>query len=234
PKKSYLADAMKNVRYLFVLSLLFLLACNRKLDLIEPKDYYPIIDGKYRIYAVKDSNYITTGAVSRFYYQKELTNGTELDLMNRTVSKLEIQRSDSLSNFQFFQVWTQYKNREAAERIEGNTKYVVLRFPVFRGKTWDGNQYNNFGVMNYQYLSIDTTVTVGGKTYSNCVWVLRRQSDPDSRQYNFLSYEIYAPGIGKIKQYDRYIEYIIREGRPPQIDSDKSFHHEEELLEHNY
>ena len=226
---------MKKFRsFLPLVFLILLAACSRKLDLAEPKEFYPIQDGKFRTYSVKDSSYTTTGAVGRSFFQKELTNGTEIDLKGRVVSKLEIQQADSGQQFQFFQVWTQYKDREAAERIQGNTKYIVLRFPAAKGKNWDGNQFNNFGAMNYTYLSTDTTVTVAGKEYTNCAWVLRRQSDPDSRQFSFLSYEIYAPGIGKIKQYDRYIEYIIREGRPPQIDSDKSYHYEEDLLEHNY
>lgn len=218
-----------------MLLLIFLLhlGCNRKIEYEFPDlNLYPIIQGKYRIYQVIDTTYTTQGSVPKFYYKKELTDSNEVDLKNRTISRLNILRGNSLDSLTFSELWTQYKDNAWAERIEGNTKYLVLKFPTRLNDSWNGNEFNNLGKENFVYLNIDTTVVVNGVTYPNCVYIQQRKNTT-SLLTEINTYEIYAKGIGKIKRYDSFKKYNLNPNGTRSLTTD-SYFYEETLLEHNY
>lgn len=210
-----------------------LLSCNRNLEYEYPDlNLYPLIQGKFRIYEVKDTTYTTSGAVAKQYYKKELTDSNEVDLNNRPLSRLEIYRGNTLDSLTFSELWTQYVDANWAERIEGNTKYVVLMFPVKQGTTWDGNMFNNNGKENFVYKNLDTTVVVNGVEFKNCVYVQQRLSN-SSLLTEINTYEIYARGIGKIKRYDSYKKYNLSPTGDRILTTD-SYFYEEVLFMHNY
>jgi len=223
----------KNIVFLGICLIFFNIACNRKIEYEFPDlNLYPIIQGKYRIYQVKDTTYTTQGSVYKFYYKKEETDSNELDLKNRTISRLNIFISDSLNNWTFSELWTQYKDANWAERIEGNTKILVLKFPVKLNESWNGNEFNNKGKENFVYANIDTTVTINGVTYPNCVFIQQRLSNA-SLLSEINTYEIYAKGIGKIKRYDNYKKYNLNPNGTRSLTTE-SYFYEETLLLHNY
>ena len=172
------------------------------------------------------------------YFKKEVTEGTETDLLGREVSKLWLYTSpDSLgSNYSwsFSELWTQWADDQNAERIEGNKRLWVLRLPPYQGSTWNGNFYNNEGAQTYEYINLDTTVTIQGTTYENCVYVLQvpfRQPVEQQGGAIFIiehAYEIYAPGIGKIVRYCKY--FVAQDGVP---ESESKVYYEE-LVSHNF
>jgi hypothetical protein len=228
-------------------------ACRREYDPVPPmaKEIFPIEDGKYRIYHVIDTSYASaTLEDARSYYKRELTDGTETDLLDREVSTLWLHTStDTLGTpdapiyiWDFDQLWTQYLGTEFAERIEGNTRKLILRWPPYEGATWNGNLYNNLEDQTYQYINLDTTVVVRGKTYANCVYVLQVPfrmpvvKTPGNPPPPFFliehAYEIYAPKIGKIVGYYKYYEEQVISGSV-QIDEDSRIYYEE-LVSHNY
>jgi hypothetical protein len=197
-------------------------SCNRELDPVAPylNEIYPIQDGKARIYHVVDTVYATTNSQLfevRTYFKKEEASGTEEDLLGREVSKLYISQSpDTLPadvyRWTFSELWTQYAGEGYAERIEGNVRYLVLRLPPYEFSVWNGNLYNNGDVETYQYMNLDTTVTVQGNTYEHCVYVLQipyRRPVANQGGTYFVeehAYEIYAPKIGKIVRYTKLYE----------------------------
>lgn len=218
---------------LWAINILIHLSCNRKIEYEFPDlDLYPIIQGKYRIYQVIDTTYTTQGSVAKFYYKKELTDSNEVDLKNRVISRLNIYRGHSLDSLTFSELWTQYKDASWAERIEGNTKYLVLKFPVRKNDSWNGNEFNNLGKENFMYLNIDTSVVINGVTYHNCVYVQQRWNN-SSLLTEINTYEIYAKGIGKIKRYDSFKKYNLNPNGTRSLTTD-SYFYEETLLEHNY
>ncbi len=233
---------------LFLAGLFILASCNRTYD--PTPEYatrlFPLEDGKYRIYHVVDTVFET--AVSSEYevqtfYKREMVDGTETDLLDREVSKLWIYKSpDTLGtpdnpvyNWDFYALWTMYNGEQYAERTEGNTRYLVLKNPVYPDASWNGNLFNDQGQKTYRYTNIDTTVTVQGVTYDNCVFVLQQefyQPFADSAQAIFISdyqYEIYAPDIGMIL---RYYKTYRRESNS--VIADKSRIFREEVVEHNF
>jgi hypothetical protein len=246
------------MRHLKIATLLLLLglgstACRKDYDPVPAtaKTIFPIEDGKHRIYHVVDTSYASaTLEEARTYYLRELTDGTETDLLDRDVSKLWLHTStDTLGTpaapvyaWRFYQLWTQYLGESFAERIEGNTRKLVLRWPPYKGSTWNGNLFNELETQTYQFMNIDTTVVVQGKTYEHCVYVLQVpfrmpvvKIPGNSPPPFFLiehAYEIYAPKIGKIVGYYKYYEEQVINNQV-QIDADSRIYREE-LVDHNY
>ena len=207
---------------------------------------YPIEDGKHRIYHVTDTVFETVQSGPyevQTYYRKEFTDGVETDLLGREVSKLWTYNStDTLGtpanpiyNWIFDEVWTQYKGADYWERIEGNTRYLVLRNPAILHATWNGNLYNDGDVESYEYINIDTLMEIRGQTYAHCVYVEQLEYYrplPDTFGSIFIvehAYEVYAPGIGKVQKLRKNLLY--QDGIPKESDSRIYY---EELVSHNY
>jgi hypothetical protein len=221
-------------------------ACNREYDPTpEHVDrVYPLNEGQYRIYHVVDTSYKSTGAGgldASTYFKRERTGGTEEDLLGRTTHKLWVETSpddlgtptEPVYTWTFSSLWTQYADDNYAERIEGNTRYLVLKIPPYEGATWNGNLFNAEDVQTYEYINIDTAVTIRGIEYPNCVFVLQvpfRQPVLSPGGVFFLiehAYEIYAPDIGKILRYSKY--YVEQNGV---VEEDSRIYYEE-LVSHN-
>ena len=215
----------KNLFLLFfgLASYLLFSSCNKTYDPVPAytETIFPTTGVKSRVYYVIDTVY--SSATSSFdvnrYYRKEVPNGTETDLTDRVVERLEIftaiDSTDSLGNlvldYSFSELWTQYKGETYAERTEGNVRYLPLRFPVFTNLSWNGNLYNNQSVLTYTYTNIDTTVVLNGVTYPNCVFVLqvpfRASGSPAGFYIIEYAWELFAPNIGKIARYKkRYLQ----------------------------
>ena len=142
----------------------------------------------------------------------------EEDLLGRKITLLQVEQSAFSQGLDYdfipTRVWSQYKPTEPegsyfAERTEENQRILVLKFPVFTNISWNGNQFNTLGEKEFYYSNIDTTVTVQGNTFENCVVVIQENVDGLIRKS--LVYEIYAPGVGLIK---KYINTIVKDGPP--------------------
>jgi hypothetical protein len=166
--------------------------------------------------------YLTQGSNKRSltldlkpHYRLERMGISETDQTGRPITRLETSRTPDTTNqnywedFVFDELWTLHRNNEFAERMEANIRYQVLAFPIRQGRQWDGNAFNtrNTGPDQqlYSYVNTDTTVTVAGRTYQNCVFVKQRKSK--TLLFDVDTYEVYAPGVGLIKRYDRSIIY---------------------------
>ncbi len=221
---------------------LFGLGCNRTQDIIPEHTYrlFPNEAGKFRIMYVEDTTFTTDGldapVVDR-YFRRELLSDTTTDLRGRVLRTIETSRSEeefgTEYRFQPGPVYAQYiepveGQTYFAERLANNQRVLVLQFPVFPGVTWNGNLFNNMDDQRFTYQSIDTTVIVRGKTYEQCVMVLREEREGI---FNIFSYEIYAPDIGLIKKYDRRL--IFNSGGSSAFNDSESRIRSEEIVEHN-
>ncbi len=226
----------------FPISLILLsISCNRNKEVIPEagENLFPVQQGKYLITEVADTTFNSAGPVVEKYFKKEEIGSTFTDLDDRPIQRIQISRSDySLGeNFQFepFRIWGQFLDTDAesgeyfAERIEDNTRYLVLRFPVFDEARWNGHLFNNLGNRIFNYQSTDTTVTVRGKRYEDCVMVVQRADTNSFITYSFI-YEIYAPEIGKIKRFERT---LVNDGPNGEFNPSRSRIYLEELVESN-
>jgi hypothetical protein len=235
-------NSTRSLLALMAIQLLLMLGCTREID---PKEfpgasYFPIELGKVRIYYVEDSTYRaaqTSGISVRRYYKKEVVSGFETDLLGREVAVLDIFESpDSLGSayqWTFARRDQQYLGTEHAERIENNTRYLSLRLPGHPHSNWNGNLYNDLGVENWTYASTDTTLLLGGKSYPRSLYVLQVPywQPVEQRGLTYFkiehAYEAYAPGIGKILKYRKFLEE--QNGNP----NPNSFVYYEYLVDHD-
>ncbi len=209
-----------------------LTGCNSTIDpvLPEPTAIFPVDSGKTRMYYVMDTVYQSTGGQfdDLRYYKRELGGGTAKDLLGRELSKLLIYTSpdslDSMSNpvfsWTFSELWSRFADDQGAELSEGNIRYQVLKFPIMEGLSWDGNSLNDEGEQTYEYISVDSTVTVNGIEFDDCVVVLQVPFRTAGTKISFyieeFAYEIYAPGVGKIFKYKK----VYSQQNPSDIDTD--------------
>ena len=214
-----------------LLGMMTAVGCVRKLD-YDPSDrnWFPAVEGRHRIYKVDSTifarcegcNEFDTligtrnnrfNIVRRTAFRKDLTDSVETDLRERVTHRLHVHYAPvdpvtgSYGPFDFFQVWTQYKDQYQAERIEANIKYVVLRFPPSTKISWNGNEFNAIGRESFRYLSLDSTVVVNGMRFERCAVVLQRQRKNLSE--DFYTYEIYAPGVGLIERYNADFTFYV-------------------------
>ena len=228
---------------LLIFSPLFFLQCERVKENILPHTdlIFPLEEGKYRITLVNDTTFTTAGINSpstESYYKRETNGKTETDLLGRETTLLQVDRSDFERGLDFDftpdRVWIQYRpideeSSHFAERIEENQRILVLKFPVFTNISWNGNQFNTEGVEEFYYANVDTSVTVQGQTFENCVMVIQEKTNGLIRES--FKYEIYAPEVGLIK---KYIRTIVNDGPPgEEFNPDESRIYLEELVEHN-
>jgi len=235
---------MHKIFWLGVLLVSLLMGCDRVQNVIPEytENIFPNEEGKYRISFVGDTTYNTSrinSPVSNLYYKREVLGGLEQDLNDREVRRIEVSRSPgSLGTdyeFTFDRLWTQFIQpvegaNYYAERTEDNVRLVKLQFPVFPGVRWNTNLFNTESNLIHTYQTIDTTVTIRGTTYENCVMVLikPRRKEPFTDEF---SYEIYAPDIGMIKKYDRNL--LFNESTGDGFNSAESYIYYEEIVEHN-
>jgi hypothetical protein len=217
------------------------MGCERTLPVNEvDRKYFPTDSARYRTYAVFSKSYNPADSVRKFFYKRELHEQQERDLNNRLRRVVRIEESpyDSLGfppyapeALRYKQLWQLWRTSDHSLRTEGNITYAVLGYPILVNRKWNGNQYNSSGTAQYQYRNIDTTVTLNGRTYSNCVFVVQRQNK--SLVSDVYTYELYAPNIGKIARFDRFLTYEIR-GNVGQRDiTSDSYEYSETLVEHN-
>ncbi|MFK7922762.1 MAG: hypothetical protein AB8H47_12435 [Bacteroidia bacterium] len=228
---------------LLVLSSLVLLNCNREKQIVEPHtlEIFPLEKGKFRVSYVRDTTFTTAGrekGVANVYFKKETVSDQEEDLLGRPINAIQIFRSDSFLypnyDFKASRVYSQYLEPQLSgdyygERIQENQRFLVLKFPVYEGVRWNGNQFNNLGSQEFKYQTIDTNVVIRGITYESCVMVVQK-ADTNNFISDKFAYEIYAPGIGLVKKYDYT---IVNDGPQGEFNPDESRIYIEEIEAHN-
>lgn len=223
-----------------LLATAFLLArCQREWDPVPEWTWriFPMDTTVTRLYAVTDSTYDNSGAIADVFYRKERLTTIQPDIAGRPLRRLETFRSARPdSGFLTDRVWTQYKDSAWGERTQENVRTLVLKFPAFDCNlswtdprniyTWDVNTYNDKGRTNRMYTNLDTTVTIGDKTYEHCV-VVANQPNPGPITY-YRAYEIYAPNIGLLVQYER--KMVFDRPAPARFNPAESFIHYQYLI----
>lgn len=229
---------MNNVNHLF-LSWLFLgivfCSCDEEILQVDSQaldTIYLVSEGEERMYYVLDSTFDVSGPLVEEYIKRERVIGTSTDLEGRTVYQIQVDRRNlDESSFRLSHRWSLWippapEVGTFIEQHEQNIRYVRMAYPVNRVNQWDGNKYNTLDTRIFSYLSIDTTVTVGTKTYEGCIFV-QEGSNQNSAIQQVEAYSIYQPGRGHILRYDRV---MVFDGPNREFNPDRSRIYREELL----
>lgn len=184
--------------------------------------YFPIDSGSYAIYNVKYVLYNDfEGTVDTFnYLLKEQIGETETDNLGKPYRRVERYiLNDSISNWQFRQVWAAQVQDNFAYRIEDNQRFVSISFPLFKGKEWDGlvyirkdttisipggtiDMYKDWS--NFSILSLDEPDIVAGISYDSVLTI--RRVDKINNIERRYSLEKYAKNIGLISRQDSILD----------------------------
>lgn len=159
--------------------------------------YFPLNSGRTWVYSIDSIAYDDNGPVQdidTFYYQyKEVVADSAIDDMGRLywVINRYYRNNDS-------DTWHQSRNYIAqiadnkAQKVEENTRFVKLVFPLRARNTWNGNMFNGRGSQTYRVVEFQTPYLVNGQTYSSV----------NIEQSNINNF------IEEIKRYERYAEKI--------------------------
>jgi hypothetical protein len=202
-------------RFLTVGLIVALVGCESEIDQLGPtvESYYPLQDRAVREYAVIDSILETGGWNVRRFRRRETARLTQQDQLGRTLLRIIV---DTASTGTFLEETTHWHvvDDGYAERIEGTERILVLSTPVIRGKTWNGNAYNERGAESFRYTQLDTAVTLqldaGERTFATSLRVQQRNRVLPELLDN--TWEVFAPGVGRILTVNRRLRYNLATG----------------------
>ncbi len=186
----------------FLLSTIIVLAaCNRNDDLVGVPQigtaYFPLKLGSIWVYKVDSIAYDDNGpkqAIDTFYYQyKEQITEVQTDDTGQPLYLVSrfFRQNDS-------DTWQQVRNYSAqiidnkVQRVEENTRFVKLVFPIKSRNTWNGNMFNAKGTQIYKLIDFEFPYTVQSSFYKSI----------KVEQVNILNF------IEEIKRYEKYAENI--------------------------
>lgn len=206
---------MNNFFPLGILSIVLLLSgCKDRKENFDPGfGYYPVEVGDYKIYQVHKVNYQPNDTTVENFQIKELVaerfiiNGEQRFRLER------YKRNDD--NFQWppfpDSVWSVSVTSSKVIRIENNTRFVKLVFPVETGKSWNGNIENAGGEDLYFLRNVDKPYTLLSHSYPQTVTVEQSPNDSSTFLYKDYREEVFAKDIGMVARIKEMYEYKLKD-----------------------
>jgi hypothetical protein len=203
---------MKN--FFAILSIILLAGCANDEPAALPDvgyDYFPVAIGTFVEYRA-DSIYHDQPDVNipgvhdtTSYFIREVIESEFKDAANESSLRLErYKRNTESEPWTLIDVWFQKRTASNAQKVEENTRYIKLAFPVRAGSTWDGNALNVLDTWQYIIDSVNVSRNYGSLSFDQTATVVQRVNK------NFvedeLAYEIFAPGAGLIYRYHRDLD----------------------------
>ena len=193
-----------------LVGLIGLVGCTKEQHL-APMDlgygYFPNTVGKYVIYdadSIVRNSY--THKTDTFTYQlKEVIASMFTDNSGRPTQRIERYTRPYTGDTTWVlkNVWMGNLTTLNAQRVESNTRYIKLVFPVNLNQYWNGNAYNNSpdSLLTYNYGTANVPFVIGNQHFdSTCTVIQRNDSTLLSKHY---SIEVYAKNVGMI--YKNYV-----------------------------
>jgi len=205
-----------NLNFYFSALIVFIFfGCKDSNDAVQPKNVGENIvsfeKGKYIVYDITKINFLVSGKIDTTkYYIKEQVSDT-LQLGNETVTKLLRYKKEKLADKEWAMdsVWYMYKTNNQLVKMENNTKFVKLIYPVQNNQKWNGNVYNNLEAQNYQTRNWGSKFLISNQVkdtvFTQSVAVVQSDSVPVNLLNRNFSVEVFADKIGLIyKEYQIY------------------------------
>lgn len=200
---------MKQIAFILFISIV--LACGisscKKDGVTEPDlgyNYFPNQVGKYVTYDVDSFYYRNSTTIDTFKFQlKEKIQSIYSDNQNRPTIRLEryVKYYNPAIPYSAMpwilrNVWAENRTATTAEKVEENTRFIKLNFPVKKSKTWNGNVQNTNGAMDYTYSFVDASRTIVGNTFDSTLQVEQQNYLDLITQKYYI--EQYAKNVGLV------------------------------------
>ena len=169
-------------------------------------NYFPLEAGRYTEYEVDEVRYTVTSSTPKLttYYLKEVYGQPYAGLTGTEQFPIERYKRGTLaSSWGLDSVWTAYRLPDRAVRVENNTAFVKLSFPLSEEKTWNGNLLNTSPEEAYK-ARFEVPFPAQSEFPGSLTVVQRRDSSLVSL---YKRYEVYAPGVGLVYKEDTAWEY---------------------------
>ena len=187
-----------------IIALLALSACHKEnivpadVEFSADKQYFPLETGKSLIYKVteitidKPSDYYDTIV----YYLRERTDIPFIDNEGDTAYRIERFKSQTTSNWTISDAWEAKLTTYTAEKVEENQRFIKIKFPLAKGKNWNGNLKNELDAKDCTITSLSSKYKNENIQLDSCLSITRDSSVTQiSKQYDV---ETYARNIGLV------------------------------------
>ncbi len=186
-------------------SISFVSSCKKEtvLPKISSYNYFPTTNGKwvrYQVDSVYHSENDNNNDDSVYTFQFEVMEKLDSSFLDGEGKENQIikyyRRTDSLSSWNFVNVWTQSLTPTAAYRSENNIRMHKLAFPINSSITWNGNDANTFDEEMYHYENINESGSYNSLFFDSTISVL--QIDENNYVEKIYGKEVYATHVGLI------------------------------------
>ena len=202
---------MKRIQ-LVIAVLIALSACRKEATndplILNAADYFPMEVGNYWIYQAEYINVDADVAVydTLRFEMKMLHESFDDSLIQHRFERF--QRTDSLSDWQSYDLVLISWDARTMQWYENNQRFVKMTRPVYDSKSWDGNIYNTLEKWNYYYTDLQRTFKMDESLYQNTIRI--EKSNTVNVIQEKRSFEIMAYGIGPV--YDYQSDFEIQAG----------------------
>ena len=193
--------------FLFLTSMI-IVSCNND-DNAETEidlgyDFYPIEIGYEWTYNVTAIELTISSDDTTYYQVKEIVDTTYTIGEESGYILHRMYRKDSTSAWVNDSVWSIQKNEFGVVKQENGYRYQKIEFPTELGKIWNGNKWNPFSQANYEIITLDSSLSISGTTYTNVMKI------DEGTSVNLIEdkerYTLYARDIGPIKIVRKILE----------------------------
>ncbi len=184
--------------------LLFILIGCQSAETIDPSrlglEYFPLEEGKYRVYQVSAIEYFFNETPDTIEYQLMERNSEAFeDLSGNTSYRIErLKRNSENDDWKMDSVWVARKNVYTATQVEHNVPIIKLSFPVQEKKEWDANSLNDNEEDDFELRNVNKPFTINDSaSFPKTVTVIQ-DSVTDNILFRNIKKEIFAKEIGLI------------------------------------
>ena len=218
-------------KILLLACLVVLLSKCSKTDTVDTgtiSDYYPLAVGKYLVYRVDSSLYVSFGQIKEVHTNiiKDLVDDSITDNLGRPSFRIRrlIRSKTDTSKWSEHATYFVTPLSRSLELIEDNLRFIKLQLPVQDYFSWNGNRYlpdetyPQFGFNStahsrldsweYNYENVNGTDIVNGKVYENTITATCSIADStgfppvdiNGPAFKTIWEEKYAKGVGLISR----------------------------------
>lgn len=190
----------------FALSFL-LFACNSDVHPVEvAKDYFPLRKGLYQIYKIEEERY--SQGIGQFM-QYEVRNEVVDSLPNPTGTHTYVIRRSKRETpnhpWGYLDTWAVLRDEFKVVQTENDTLFVKMAFPIFEGRSWDGNAFNTKGNEAYQMAVPPSFFLATGLAFAHTLEIT--QKNESNLLYEERRKEVYADGVGLVFKHSIKLNY---------------------------
>jgi hypothetical protein len=205
---------LKTIVYILVLGLIFQSCGDSSTDPIDTYDYYPLSEGRYQIYDIREEVYSSgqSSPVIRSWQEKDEVSRVSTN--NSGIATYTVSRYSRNLATDYWQKTKEYSIEEFPDKLIfnlDNLNTVPLVFPIDSKIIWNGNMYNTRDKEDYRYQDINQPYQHENLSFDKTLTVVERVDTTSVITYN-LGLKRYALGVGLI--YDEQTAYDYCQATP--------------------